>query len=75
MMVSRRRRLMESNSPKEKPLLDDIRLLGQILGDTIREQEGDIMFARIENIRRLSVALERNADVEAGRALERSYAA
>ena len=37
---------------KEAPLLEDIRLLGQILGNTIREQEGEVMFARIENIRR-----------------------
>jgi len=55
---------------KEAPLLDDIRLLGQILGDTIRQQEGEVMFARIENIRRLSVAFERDADVMAGRALD-----
>ncbi len=30
---------------KDQPLLDDIRLLGQILGDTVREQEGDAVFA------------------------------
>jgi len=59
----------ESEALKEQPLLDDIRLLGQILGDTIREQEGTAVFDRIETIRRLSVAFERNADPEAGRAL------
>ncbi|MBS0534325.1 MAG: phosphoenolpyruvate carboxylase [Proteobacteria bacterium] len=55
---------------KEAPLLEDIRLLGQILGNTIRDQEGEAVFARIENIRRLSVAFERDADVEAGRELD-----
>jgi phosphoenolpyruvate carboxylase len=55
---------------KEAPLLDDIRLLGQILGDTIREQEGVEIFDRIETIRRLSVAFERDADHEAGQRLD-----
>ena len=27
-------------SDKDQPLIDDIRLLGRILGDVIREQEG-----------------------------------
>ena len=55
---------------KEAPLLDDIRLLGQILGDTIREQQGVENFDRIETIRRLSVAFERDADLEAGQRLD-----
>jgi phosphoenolpyruvate carboxylase len=57
-------------SSKDAPLIEDIRLLGQILGTTIREQEGDEVFERIEKIRRLSVAFERDADEEAGRALD-----
>ena len=28
-------------SDKDQPLIDDIRLLGRILGDVIREQEGE----------------------------------
>jgi phosphoenolpyruvate carboxylase len=55
---------------KEQPLLDDIRLLGQILGDTVREQEGEATFELIEAIRRLSVAFQRKADAEAGRSLD-----
>ncbi len=57
-------------SSRDAALIEDIRLLGQVLGDTIREQEGDEIFERIENIRRLSVAFERDADVEAGRTLD-----
>src|SRR6185436_13935852 len=57
-------------SPRDAALIEDIRLLGQVLGDTIREQEGDSIFQRIENIRRLSVAFERDADAESGRKLD-----
>jgi len=53
----------------EQPLVDDIRLLGRILGDVIREQEGDIAFALIEQIRQLSVAFRRDADHAADKAL------
>jgi len=41
---------------KDQPLIDDIRLLGRLLGDVIREQEGAAAFALIEQIRQLSVA-------------------
>ena len=40
----------------ERPLVDDIRLLGRILGDVIREQEGEEAFELVERIRQLSVA-------------------
>ena len=53
----------------ERPLVEDIRLLGRILGDVIREQEGEPAFALIEQIRKLSVAFRRDADHEADRAL------
>ena len=55
----------------EQPLVDDIRLLGRILGDVIREQEGDSAFALIEQIRQLSVAFRRDADHEADKALNK----
>ncbi|ADP69408.1 Phosphoenolpyruvate carboxylase [Rhodomicrobium vannielii ATCC 17100] len=54
----------------ESRLQDDIRLLGALLGDTIREQEGDEAFRIIETIRRLSVAFEREADTDAARAMD-----
>ena len=56
---------------KERPLVDDIRLLGRILGDVIREQEGVAAFELIEQIRRLSVAFRRDADQEADKALKK----
>ena len=55
----------------ERPLVDDIRLLGRILGDVIREQEGASAFELIEQIRKLSVSFRRDADHEADRALKK----
>src|SRR5512144_830730 len=54
----------------ERPLLEDIRLLGRILGDVIREQEGVDTYELVERIRKLSVAFRRDADHEADRALK-----
>ncbi len=55
----------------ERPLVEDIRLLGRILGDVIRQQEGPEIYELIENIRKLSVAFRRDADHEADRALKK----
>ncbi len=55
----------------ERPLVDDIRLLGRILGDVIREQEGVQAFELIEQIRTLSVAFRRDADTVADRTLKK----
>lgn len=57
--------------PSEQSLRDDIRFLGSILGDTIREQEGQEAFDLIEKIRKLSVAFRRDADASAGKALDK----
>src|SRR6187549_3192957 len=54
----------------ERPLVEDIRLLGRILGDVIREQEGLEVFELVERIRKLSVAFRRDADHEADKALK-----
>jgi phosphoenolpyruvate carboxylase len=51
--------------------VDDIRLLGRILGDVIREQEGGPAFDLIERVRQLSVAYRLKADASAGRVLDR----
>lgn len=55
----------------ERPLVEDIRLLGRILGDVIREQEGVEAFELVEQIRKHSVAFRRDADHEADRALKK----
>ena len=56
---------------KNRPLVDDIRLLGRILGDVIREQEGKDAFELVERVRQLSVAYRLKSDAQAGRALDR----
>jgi phosphoenolpyruvate carboxylase len=50
---------------KDRPLRDDIRLLGRILGDTVREQSGEAVFDIVENIRQNSVRFRRDEDVTA----------
>jgi phosphoenolpyruvate carboxylase len=55
----------------ERPLVEDIRLLGRILGDVIREQEGVAAYELIEQVRKLSVAFRRDADQEADKALKK----
>jgi phosphoenolpyruvate carboxylase len=56
---------------KERPLLDDIRLLGSILGNVIREQDGAAAYELVEKIRKLSVAFRRDADVAAQEGLKK----
>jgi phosphoenolpyruvate carboxylase len=55
---------------KDLPLREDIRLLGRILGDTIREQSGEAIFDIVERIRQSSVRFRRDEDVGARRELE-----
>ena len=38
----------------ERPLMEDIRLLGRLLGDVIREQDGVAAYELIEQVRKLS---------------------
>ncbi|KAF7598719.1 MAG: phosphoenolpyruvate carboxylase [Candidatus Dactylopiibacterium carminicum] len=55
---------------KDTPLRDDIRLLGRILGNTVRAQEGEPVFDLIEHIRQTSVRFHRDDDHEARQVLE-----
>ncbi len=54
---------MNDRLDKHAPLGEDIRLLGRLLGDTIRAYEGEVTFALIEEIRRLAVASRREEDL------------
>src|SRR6201987_3214894 len=51
-------------------LRDDIRLLGRILGDTVRDQEGEDVFDLVERIRQTSIRFHRDEDRGARRELE-----
>jgi len=54
---------------KDLPLREDIRLLGRILGDTVREQSGKAVFDIVERIRQSSVRFRRDEDIAARREL------
>ncbi|WP_368508371.1 phosphoenolpyruvate carboxylase [Bradyrhizobium lupini] len=51
-------------------LRDDIRLLGRILGDTVRDQEGPELFDLVERIRQTSIRFHRDEDRLARHELE-----
>src|SRR6202789_1786157 len=51
-------------------LRHDIRLLGRILGDTVRDQEGADVFDLVERIRQTSIRFHRDDDRPARRELE-----
>ena len=51
-------------------LREEIRLLGRILGDTVRDQEGPDVFDLVERIRQTSIRFHRDEDRVARRELE-----
>ncbi|HYC34991.1 MAG TPA: phosphoenolpyruvate carboxylase [Usitatibacter sp.] len=56
-------------APKDARLTEDIRLLGRLLGETIRHYEGERAFELIEEIRQLAVAARREEDTGSRRRL------
>ena len=47
---------------RDLALREDIRLLGRILGETIRQQQGEAVFATVERIRQIAVQFRRDDD-------------
>jgi phosphoenolpyruvate carboxylase len=64
--------LMSPTEPvdKDQPLREDIRLLGRLLGDTLREQQGDDAFNLVERIRQTAVRFRKDGDAQARAGLE-----
>jgi phosphoenolpyruvate carboxylase len=58
------------DTDKDAPLRYDIRLLGRILGDTVRAQEGEPVFDIIERIRQTALRFHRDADEAARQELQ-----
>lgn len=56
---------------KDLPLREDIRFLGRLLGDCVREQEGEAAFDLVETIRQTAVRFRRENDRAAGAELDR----
>src|SRR5262245_31642625 len=53
-----------------QPPRQDIRLLGRVHGETLREQEGDGVFGLIERTRQNAIRFRRDSDPQAKRELE-----
>lgn len=47
--------LGDATDLKERPLHRDVRSLGRLLGNVIREQESEAFFETVESLRRLSI--------------------
>lgn len=55
---------------KDAPLREDIRFLGRLLGDVLREQQGSAVFDLVETIRQNAVRFHREGDRGAADALD-----
>jgi len=63
------------NPDEDLPLREDIRLLGRLLGDTIREDAGQAMFDLVEQIRRTAVRYRRDHDSDSMAGFEATISA
>jgi phosphoenolpyruvate carboxylase len=64
-------RANSATSNKDAPLKEDIRLLGRLLGDVLRDQEGEAVFQVVETIRQTAVRFRRELDPQAGADLDK----
>jgi len=61
--------VVQAGADKDAPLKEDIRLLGRLLGDVLRDQEGEQVFDIVETIRQTAVRFRRDDDPDAGEEL------
>jgi phosphoenolpyruvate carboxylase len=61
---------LTTGDEKDAPLKEDIRLLGRLLGDVLRAQEGEAVYNVVETIRQTAVRFRREADHAAAAELE-----
>lgn len=62
--------MTDKDDDKDQSLREDIRRLGRLLGDTVRNQHGDEAFDLIERVRQNSIRFRRDADQAARVELE-----
>ena len=63
-------KMNDKDDDKDQSLREDIRRLGRLLGDTVRNQHGDEVFDLIEQVRQNSIRFRRDADEAARTELE-----
>ena len=68
---SAEKRVAKTSADKDAPLKEDIRLLGRLLGEVLRDQEGDAVFEVVETIRQTAVRFRRESDAKAGAELDK----
>ncbi len=56
---------VDDTPDKDAPLREDIRLLGRLLGDVVRDQEGGEIFSAIETVRQDAIRFHRDEDQSA----------
>jgi phosphoenolpyruvate carboxylase len=61
----------KASANPDAPLKEDIRLLGRLLGDVLREKEGQAAYEIVETIRQTAVRFRRESDAESGTDLNR----
>ena len=66
-------KIAEPQSPPhhDAPLRDDVRLLGTLLGQTLKDQGGDSLFALVEDVRQVAKSARENDRVGADRLHQR----
>jgi phosphoenolpyruvate carboxylase len=70
-LPTRRQTNSKNGVDKDAPLKEDIRLLGRLLGDVLRDQEGEDVFAVVETIRQTAVRFRRESDAQSGAELDK----
>ena len=65
------KRWLRTREDKDRPLFEDIRFLGRLLGEVLREQEGDAVFDVVETIRQTAVRFRREDDNAAAQTLDK----
>jgi len=57
--------------PLPETLRENVRLLGELLGETVRDQEGEALFQKLEDIRQLAKAVHASEDEDPAPLVER----
>src|SRR6187455_250565 len=56
---------IDDDAERDRPLRDDTRLLGRLLGDVLREQTGEAGYERVEAVRQTAIRFRRGVGDEA----------